>query len=283
MPQNKLNPANPFSTESDDIMNPHKLSRTFVLIAAALMLAGCTRSTRSISHSIVPPGTSHPRIRAGTTAQTEPFTYRGELSEFDLLGIDRDQRVTDEQITTALEGAERIRLMPGENILLVQSGAAFPDGEMVRELEAHFRVIPFSGVPSERMRSGDGRSDQPAYARSFRLAAARAGARHIVCYWGALESMRTDMDTKTISWIPFAGWVIPDENQAMRIQLKLAVIDVQTGGWTTLAATPFVDENSRSNRFNRDRADQRQVRDLKNLAYAAGVRTLVERLDATTK
>jgi hypothetical protein len=36
-----------------------------------------------------------------------------------------------------------------------------------------------------------------------------------------------------------------------------------------------VDRNSRSNRFNRERADQKQVQELKELAYAAGVEELM--------
>lgn len=255
-------------------MKPNTLIHPLLLATTTLLLAGCARSTRSISHSTVPPDKCHHSVRTTAAMPGDRFTYRGELSEFDLLGINRDQFVTEEQIAATLAAAGSVRLTKGETVLLIQSGAAFPDGEMVRELEAHFRVIPFSGIPSERMQSAQG-SDQPAYARGFRLAAARAGADHIVCYWGALESMRTDMHTKTVSWIPFAGWVIPDENQAMRIQLRLAVIDVKTGRWTTIAES-IEDENSRSNRFNRDRADQQQVRELKELSYAAGAKRLIE-------
>lgn len=83
------------------------------------------------------------------------------------------------------------------------------------------------------------------------------------------------MNTKAISRVPIAGWVLPDENQAMRLRLKLAVIDVRTGNWTVLGPESLVDRNSRSNRFNRDRADQKQVQALKELAYARRVEKLV--------
>lgn len=241
---------------------------------AALLFAGCKSSQRSISDSGYQPASgnySHrPRPQDG-----REFAYRGELSEFDLLGVNRNQFVSEDQITAALEGSQQVRLAPGETVLLIQSGAVFPDGEMVKEMEQHFRVVPFSGVPPEGMRDAAGERDQPSYARTFRLAAAQAGASHIVCYWGVLESLRSDMNTKAVSWVPIAGWVLPDENQAMRLRLKLAVIDVRTGSWTVVSPGSFVDKNSRSNRYNRDRADQKQVQELKQLAYAKGVEEMV--------
>lgn len=208
------------------------------------------------------------------------FAYCGELSEFDLLGVDRNQFVTEDQIGAALDAAKQVKLANGETVLLIQSGAMFPDGEMVKAMEQHFRIVPFSGVPPADMRGSANERDQPSYARTFRLVAARAGASHIVCYWGVLESMRSDMRTKAISWVPLAGWMIPDENQAMRLRLKLAVIDVRTGNWTVVSPESFVDKSSWSNRYDRDRADQKQVQELKELAYKAGVKELMV---ATTK
>lgn len=254
-----------------------KNASLFLLVGATIVLTGCSSNQRSISNSGPVPESRHRSFAPGSS-ESGSFAYRGELSEFDLLGVDRDQFVTDEEIEKTLAGATLIRLKKGQKIMLVQSGAVFPDSEMVEELEVHFRVVPFSGVPTGRMQDVANDSDQPAYARTFRLAAARAGAEHIICYWGKMESMRTEMDTKTISWIPLAGWVIPDENQAMRIQLKLAVIDAKTGNWTTVASKSITDNNSRSNRFNRDRADQKQVEELKELAYADGTTKLVEQV-----
>jgi len=258
-----------------------KTITSLLVFGLVLGITGCASSTRSISNSgPSPAGNQYPHPR--TVIADALQSYRGELSEFDLLGVDRDQFVTDEQIAITLAGAREVHLKQGETILLIQSGASFPDGEMVSELENYFRVVPFNGVPTGRMQNASLQSDQPAYSRSFRLAAAQAGAAHIVCYWGNLESMRTDMHTKTMSWIPFAGWVVPDENQAMRIRLKLAVIDVKSGGWTMVSPNEFVDRNSRSNRFNRDRADQKQVQELKELAYAAGARQLISQLNRPT-
>lgn len=251
-----------------------KTTSLLTIACLAVMLAGCKSSHRSISDSGYRLET-HSYSHRPKSDQDDGFAYRGELSEFDLLGVNRNQFVTEEQIGNALDAAQRVRLANGETILLIQSGATFPDGEMVKAMEQHFRIVPFSGVPPEGMRDAVGERDQPAYARTFRLAAARAGASHIVCYWGVLESLRSDMNTKAISWVPIAGWVLPDENQAMRLRLKLAVIDVRSGSWTVVSPESFVDKNSRSSRYNRDRADQKQVQELKELAYAKGVEELV--------
>ncbi|MBI1176946.1 hypothetical protein GC207_05850 [bacterium] len=61
----------------------------------------------------------------------------------------------------------------------------------------------------------------------------------------------------------------------MRLRLKLAVIDVRTGSWTVVSPASFVDKSSWSNRFDRDRSDQKQVQKLKELAYEAGVKDLL--------
>jgi len=59
-----------------------------------------------------------------------------------------------------------------------------------------------------------------------------------------------------VSWIPFAGWVVPDELQHMRIRLKLAVIDVRSGRWTLLTPEPSEDK-AWSTSFTRG-SDQKQ-------------------------
>jgi hypothetical protein len=153
----------------------------------------------------------------------------------------------------------------------VQSGAVFPDGPMLAELKKHFVVTPFSGVPPRRAPESD-----PAltYSKSLRLAAARAGSETIVCYWGTLESARRKMESKTVSWVPIAGWMVPDESQQMRIRLKLALVDVRTGNWTVHCPEPFEDK-AWSTSFTRGSSDQKQVESLKKKAYAASLRELL--------
>jgi hypothetical protein len=205
---------------------------------------------------------------------THGFQYQGELNEFDVLAVDRNRLVTDGDIARALDEARPVLLKPGSSILLIQSGAVFPDGVMITELARHFTVTPFSGVPPAHHAMTDPEPAEPvSYARALRLAAAHAGAESIVCYWGILESARRNLETKTLSWVPLAGWVLPDEAQQMRLRLKLAVIDVRTGRWTVRGVEPTADK-AWSTQFTRGSSDQKQVELLKRQAYAAGAKEL---------
>ena len=236
----------------------------FLMLAGGLALAGC--ATRSISDSGY---RSHGAY--GSSG------YRGELSEFDVLGVTRQgnpaQPVTEEEIRQALDAAKPVKIKRGSSVLLIQSGAAFPDGGMVGELNKHFAVAPFSGVPPAARQKGT--NDAPQFAQALRLAAARGGNQTILCYWGILESAREDLASKTISWVPVVSWVTPDERQRMRIRLKLAVIDVRSGNWTLLSPEVFTD-SAWSTKHRRESSDQSQVNLLKQKAYEAAAREVVK-------
>jgi len=197
-----------------------------------------------------------------------------------MLGITRGQMTSESEIRRALDQAKQVKLHPGSSILLIQSGAAFPDAPMVAALQRHFQLVPFSGVPSvssnvSHVDYGSGNSES--YAKSLRLAAARGGNNFILCYWGILESANEDLATKTISWVPMPGlkWVLPDEKQHMRIILKLAIIDVRSGNWTVFSPEQFED-TGKSTSPRRAAKDQLLVEELKKRAYEAGARDLVE-------
>ena len=73
-----------------------KTCNSVIVLATCALLAGCA-STRSISNSDY--------REPGTASHTSPegysdpaFAYRGELSEFDVLGINRDATVSEEEI-----------------------------------------------------------------------------------------------------------------------------------------------------------------------------------------
>lgn len=271
-------------------------------LACCCLLVGCATKTRSISQS----------------GYNDSYSYAGpnsrELDEFDVLGLDRDKPVTEEEIQRAASQTKPIRLAPGSTILLIQSGSIYPDGPMVSELSKHLRVVPFSGVATERKterevllsqqkvrnaaiitapdkpltivplttssypiyRTASPKLDAGAYSRMLRLAAARAGASAVVCYWGILESGTEQIATKTISWIPVMNWFVPDECQHMRIQLKMAVVDVVSGNWSVFSVEPPEDKKW-SARSRREVADQRQVEALKQKAYKIGARELIQR------
>jgi hypothetical protein len=244
------------------------------------LLAGCVQSARSISHSAYPDEeVSRPYYRPPRISGSDrDFVYRGELSEFDVLGVERGETATEQDIQKALDAAKTVKLNGNSSILLIQSGAMFPDAPMVKELSRYFRVSPFSGVPpmSRRLDGTTETRDPESFSQSLRLAAARGGNDVILCYWGVLESEKQDMATKSVTWIPTMSWMVPDEKQHMRIRLKLALIDVRSGNWSVLSPEAF-DDSRMSTSLHRGAKDQQQVELLKAKAYEASVKDLVTR------
>ena len=171
-------------------------------------------------------------------------------------------------------------LKRGDRIVLVQSGAQFPDGPVLEELKPYYSVIPLSGVPvrHDRYRRREDEATKQPIDKSLRLAAAKSGARTLIVYWGILETGREDHGTKTISWVPVIGRIIPDEKQKMRIRLKAAVIDVASGAWEFVIPEMYNDACT-SARVNREESDQNQVTLLKAKAYKALVSDLLERFN----
>jgi hypothetical protein len=225
-----------------------------------LFVAGC--STRSISASGY-----RKEVTPGIAGQAASPFYHGELNEFDVLGINPEAKGADEEIKRALESKQRFALPKGSRIMLIQSGAMIPDDLMSKALEKYYDVSIFSGVPA---------APANAYAFALRLAAARAGCETIMIYWGILEAAHMGSGGKLVAWLPFVGGMVPDESQEMRIKLKTALIDVQSGRWATFAPDPFQDRTW-STRFTRESSDQAQVNLLKAKAYEAAVEDIVKR------
>ena len=196
-----------------------------------------------------------------------------ELDEFDVLGLDRDKTVREEDIQQAVSQNLPVTLTPDSTIMLVQSGTLYPDGPMVAELSKHFRVVPFTGLATEK-KPGTVPESAPEYSRTLRLAAARAGAKTVMCYWGILESGSEKFVTKTVSWLPLMNWVVPDERQHMRIRIKIALLDVPTGSWSVYSSEPL-ESKSWSVRSRREVADQKQVESIKKKAYELAAQGLV--------
>ncbi len=240
------------------------LPRSVFCILVLVALAAC--STRSISDSGY-------RVDGDYRARSNsnPY-YRGELTAYDVLGIDAEKPISEDDIRKALSAKQPIAARKGSAVMLVQSGAAFPDHDMVAALERYYTVAAFSGVPLETRSSPDAAK----YAQVFRLAAAKGGYQSIVVYWGVLESATQGSGGKVVSWLPIIGGSIPDQSQQMRIRLMVAVIDVASGQWETFTPEPFIDEASSAER-RRAVSDQEQVALLKGKAYKAAAETLVQR------
>lgn len=229
-----------------------------LVISALLLLPGCT-TTRSISNSGFP----------GQRGSYGNPLYHGELSEFDVLGIERGQQVSDEEISRTLDNARKVRLRKGAPVLLIQSGAYLPDDAMLAEVSRIFSVTPFTGQPDNNL------TNRASYAKSLRLAAARAGCEAIICFWGSLESARKELGSKTVSWVPVVGNVVPDEAQLMRLRLKMVLVDVRSGNWSSFVPESSEDK-SLSAKFDRESSDQKQVDKLKRQAYVTATRELTK-------
>lgn len=240
------------------------LPRGLLCLIVLTALAACT--TRSISDSGYRADTDY---RSRTASN--PF-YRGELTAYDVLGIDAEKPISDDDIRKALATKRPITARKGSAVMLVQSGAPFPDHDMVAALERYYTVAAFSGIPVEARNNPDAAK----YAQVFRLAAAKGGYQTVVVYWGVLESATQGSGGKVVSWLPIIGGSIPDQSQQMRIRLMVAVIDVASGQWETFTPEPFMDEALSAER-RRVVADQEQVAMLKSKAYRAAAETLVQR------
>lgn len=227
-------------------------------IGVLVLVAGC--QTRSISNS----GFKDQHRRS-----SEMGGYTGELSELDVVGIAADASVTEADIQAALRAPARARLGRDSKVLLIQSGADFPDAPMLEAMRTRFAVAAFSGRPPAKAEPG------AMFAKTLRLVAAKGGYDKIVCYWGVLESARKDKITSTISWVPIVGYVIPDEREHMRIQLKAAIVDVATGRWTFVSPPP-TESSKLSTVLSREETDQSLVQKLKMEGYESLARTLAE-------
>jgi hypothetical protein len=213
-----------------------------VLLCALLLLPAC--ATRSISDA------GYPHAPGNHNA-----LYRGELSDFDVVG------------RAALGGAAgELALRPRARVLVVQSGALFPDEAMMAALGEHFDVGTASGVPVF-----DGYGDQGMLA-----AAARGGFDAVVAYWGVLESQQ---DTDASAWVPVAGLFFNSTTQAMRLRLRVVVADARTGQWRSLLTKPLDDER-RTTLAGSQSSDREQVATVKRTGYgaaAAAVAALIRR------
>lgn len=216
-------------------------------VAAVIILNAC--ETTSISN----------------TGGSNPF-YRGEISETDLLGIPAAGSITEEGIRTTLARSSHksVRLHGGEHVLLIQSGSPQPDASLSAAFEKHVSISPYSGQPAE---PGDwGARSKRLTASELRLAAARAGARKIVCVWGLVESAHAPTGLEAVSWVPVVGLFIPDKRTVSRMTLKGMVMDTATGAWHSYTSQPVACQRTTAG-INEEYASVAQTDQMKADAY----------------
>src|SRR5262245_40511253 len=96
-----------------------KTNSILLALIAGTLATGCVRQVRSISQTQYQPNPNY---------VSAPVR---ELDEFDVLGLDREKAVSEEDIQRVVSQNKPLQLAFGSTILLVQSGAVYPDGPMV--------------------------------------------------------------------------------------------------------------------------------------------------------
>jgi hypothetical protein len=232
----------------------------FVGFIAAVVLTGCegpSSGYRSADFS-------------GNKTYNKHHGTGPQLSEVEVLGIKGSAAVTDADIEKILHETRTFKVPENSSLLVVQSGSPHPDSLMVDELSRHFRVVPHTGVPSEVLNSDEGAD----LSKTLRLAAAHSTADTVLVYWGNLELKRNDLPTGIVSWVPVVDFMVPDEYQKVRMSLKIALLDVRTGNWTTFRTEP-IEEDLVSTRYAREHNANWPLNIVKKKLYESAVRELV--------
>ena len=206
---------------------------------------------------------------SGQKLYTKGYSSATELKENEVLGLKNTRAVTDDDINRILDETSTIKVREGSTILLVQSGAPSPDQSMIDELSKRFVVIPHTGLPAQVRNGGDDVS------KALRLAAAHSKAETIIVYWGELEMKRDEMPTSLVSWVPVVDFMVPDEFERLRMHLKLALIDVRTGHWSTFRTEP-IETEALTTRHAREHQKRYPLQKSKNRLYQNAVRKLVD-------
>jgi len=193
-----------------------------------------------------------------------------QLKESEVLGLRNTRSVGEDDINRILDEAAVLKIKEGSRVLLVQSGAAHPDKEMIDELSKRFVVIPHTGIPTE-VRSGP----DDDVSKTLRLAAAHSKAETLLVYWGNLEIKRDDLPTSLVSWVPVVDFTVPDEYQRVRMHLKVALVDVRTGNWATFRTEP-IESDALTTRFAREHEQKWPLQNTKQRLYKTSVQKLMD-------
>jgi hypothetical protein len=239
------------------------MKKTILIGLLFIFLGGCT--TKSISETGYAQKDRHGRTDQGYDTQQSK-----ELNELQVLGIKHLSKITEENISEVLTTSSSVDLPKGDSILLIQSGADFPDSEMIESMSEYWDVNILSGSNDKYT---DGNLN-----KALRYIAASGGNKHLVVYWGIVETAKKNLDSKGISWVPFIGWAIPDENTQMRISLKFAIIDVENGSWKMFQPSA-VEEEFMSSVIGREGKEQQKVIELKKLVYANAAKQIFKKFN----
>jgi len=218
-----------------------------------------------------------------TTSLSNPRGRADELPMGGLAGATGGAATSERDIAAALRQSGRegsVRLLRGQQVFLVQSGAAIPDPELRMAVERFATVVPGDGRANSYGWSGSRGKDDVAsgdeLARRIRLAAAKAGCQKAMIVFGEFQTLRKDLPTVAVSWVPVAGWIIPDEYSGTRLLLQAMLVDTASGALSVVSGPP-VEMEGFSNQLGRPGKVSRRSLVMKEKSYPELVRAAYSR------
>ena len=115
----------------------------------------------------------------------------------------------------------------------MQSGEKTPDTDMQKELEKHYKVATFSGIPpSKKINVNKEPSTSPnSYMLTQRYFGARGRQSTVIVYWPTLQMGIFDKQANSVVWQDFQPVNNNNQISSLRYLTRYAVIDVKTGNW----------------------------------------------------
>ena len=163
-----------------------------------------------------------------------------QLTEQELFGWDPSAEITEEVIQDAIAQAEdEISIPRNASIILVQSGEKTPDTDMQKELEKHYKVATFSGIPpSKKINVNKEPSTSPnSYMLTLRYFGARGRQSTVIVYWPTLQMGIFDKQANSFIWQDYQPVANNTQINSLRYVMRYAVIDVKTGNWEMYSPT----------------------------------------------
>lgn len=189
-------------------------------LLAGLLLSSCSESTLS-------GGAGQSSLASAAGYGLGSYTGSGSVNP--------NGEISEAEIRAALSANRApLRVPRGSRVLLIQDDSSLPDASLVEAFSPYCEVVPGSG------RLNQSGTSPEAVRRGLRHLAAQAGARYIVLVTGVFESTSQNLATQTVSWVPIAGQLIPDERSIVRLKLAVVSIDTASGAWNSLAGPSIV-------------------------------------------
>ncbi|MES2706879.1 MAG: hypothetical protein V4726_09790 [Verrucomicrobiota bacterium] len=192
--------------------------------------------------------------------------HGGDLSLYELTGDKPNAQVSEKDIAAALGGRSGSLPRRGGKILLVQSGAHQPDGELSAAFQPLSQAVPWNG---ESQRTANSEKDKTAgsIGRRLRLVAAQQGCSHVVVVFGEIQSASQDLPTgSVVGWIPIVGDILPGEHSGTRLFAQALILETASPRYSIITASPR-EESGLTTSGGESAANVRRSLRMKKLIY----------------